>query len=252
MDKERILPEKDPLFENSVQRYTAPRMTHSSDRLIALQGIASRITETTGRDYVAGLWIHNTLPDSLLWHLNGTTDLPETRLDGVPTWSWGSVTAPILFSNDHDALSQTCLQLAGICERETDFKVPIANLEVRGPLTNVLLRFDTAGNYPFLERSTFHMQKLSRPKEQEGPEPVDIAEGLPQPQKLSIRTKSILAMKTFFNQVNRARRLRYARTKMSWHLSGLGPTSITLRCSYFAKVRLTSQEFPVLVCVSLC
>lgn len=70
--------------------YSKAELTLVSDRLPALSGIATRQHETTGDQYLAGMW-----REFLVYQLPWTLRHPEHRRiradSGVPTWSWASV-----------------------------------------------------------------------------------------------------------------------------------------------------------------
>lgn len=95
----------------SVKAYTARELTRKEDRLIALSGVADRISQLSGLSYVVGLWEEN-IVYNLLWVAVG--DLSDRRLDfyKAPTWSWASVNGPVdhLFSVGKS-----------ICDRATNF-----------------------------------------------------------------------------------------------------------------------------------
>lgn len=75
-------------------RYSYCDLTVSSDKLVAVAGIARRLCDFTGRDhnqYLAGLWREDLL-GQLLWYTFGeNTRCPEYR---APSWSWASLDGP--------------------------------------------------------------------------------------------------------------------------------------------------------------
>jgi len=81
-----------------VLNYSTTRLTKSSDRLVALAGIARSIQEILGGEYVAGLW-RKTLLTDLLWHAREpSAPMPSTAGSDMgsraaPSWSWASVDA---------------------------------------------------------------------------------------------------------------------------------------------------------------
>ncbi|KAM5351198.1 hypothetical protein ACJ41O_003921 [Fusarium nematophilum] len=88
-----------------VEQYTRRQLTFSSDRLVALAGLASRAHSTCPDvSYYAGLW-SDALPSTLLWVVDrpvkpeGQSDYPCERIQPsiAPTWSWASVTGYINF-----------------------------------------------------------------------------------------------------------------------------------------------------------
>jgi pterin-4a-carbinolamine dehydratase len=73
-----------------VAMYTSAKLTKSSDRLIAIYGIAKGIQgDEDTPEYLAGLWRHH-LPFDLLWCLEAE---PQNRPEEprAPSWSWGVV-----------------------------------------------------------------------------------------------------------------------------------------------------------------
>jgi hypothetical protein len=82
-----------------VRLYSSRLLTKSSDKLIALSGIAMRtqyklIEQGVDVDYIAGLWSGPYLVTGLLWYVSYST---TTRLDfyRAPSWSWASVDGTI-------------------------------------------------------------------------------------------------------------------------------------------------------------
>lgn len=78
-------------FHNSwfemIEQYSARSLTKSSDKLMAIAGVAALIQQTTKRTFVAGLW-KEALEFNLLWSTTPT----ERRSDRpVPSWSWASI-----------------------------------------------------------------------------------------------------------------------------------------------------------------
>ncbi|KAM7220140.1 Heterokaryon incompatibility protein (HET) domain containing protein [Rhypophila decipiens] len=71
--------------------------TKMSDRLVALQGLASQIQETTGRRYCAGLWLDDKLPASLLW-IASVYKVNRPADARAPSWSWASLDCAIEFN----------------------------------------------------------------------------------------------------------------------------------------------------------
>ncbi|KAJ8489004.1 hypothetical protein ONZ51_g3227 [Trametes cubensis] len=80
-----------------VGNYSCRSLSNSSDKLIALSGLAELFARALGSDYIAGLW-RITLPGDLLWKTRIPSDgsLPH-RPQGycAPSWSWASVDGPV-------------------------------------------------------------------------------------------------------------------------------------------------------------
>jgi hypothetical protein len=96
---------------NLVMDYTHRGMTKSKDRLVALAGVAKALSRHTKSEYWAGLW-SDAFTTGLLWSLShnerflmysevfDVTKLASIRHEQplVPTWSWASVTVPVMYA----------------------------------------------------------------------------------------------------------------------------------------------------------
>lgn len=92
------------MWRDFVKVFTGRKLTHETDRLPALTGIATAMSNHISGRYLAGLWEHQ-LDQNLLW----TTSQPEVSADAeqrtavlhnyAPTWSWACATGPIWFVN---------------------------------------------------------------------------------------------------------------------------------------------------------
>lgn len=76
-------------------QYSECALTHATDKLVAIQGIANRVSQATGDKFVAGLW-RSRIIEELCWvkdyPMMGTV---EWR---APTWSWVSTDGIIYYS----------------------------------------------------------------------------------------------------------------------------------------------------------
>ncbi|RYO71539.1 hypothetical protein AA0113_g1822 [Alternaria arborescens] len=93
------------LWKHIVEVYSRTQLTVSSDKLIALSGIARRFCEgnsklfTLPNKYIAGLWSQN-LESQLLWKVNelfrdGVFENPARRdATRAPSFSWASIDTP--------------------------------------------------------------------------------------------------------------------------------------------------------------
>ena len=104
-----------------IMDYTRRGITKTTDRMIALDGIAQAISNRTSNRYVAGLW-YNQLLIGLMWRIpwdknpgfyfwkqaeDSTLNFLSSRHDNhlAPSWSWGSVTFPVEWPFSYDASS---------------------------------------------------------------------------------------------------------------------------------------------------
>jgi hypothetical protein len=96
---------------NLVETYSTLALTFTTDRLPALSGLAQVMAATQGGSYIAGFWQRD-FPLALLWfpspkgrtigHESNCfqrdfTTKPRNR--EVPSWSWVSIEAPIVFTS---------------------------------------------------------------------------------------------------------------------------------------------------------
>ncbi|EPE30492.1 hypothetical protein GLAREA_03459 [Glarea lozoyensis ATCC 20868] len=95
-----------------VTMYTSADLTNTSDRLIAIYGIAQGIQDPQDPpNYIAGLWKHH-LPYDLLWHLD-TVPSPRPRYPRAPSWSWGAIDGRVTQS----------LLVPPVAKKEPDFHI---------------------------------------------------------------------------------------------------------------------------------
>jgi len=72
-----------------VKEYSERDLTMSTDKLVALSGIAEKTQMRTGRSYVAGIW-KETIHHDLLWRVGGRLT-PRPSGYRAPSWSWAAV-----------------------------------------------------------------------------------------------------------------------------------------------------------------
>ncbi|KAI1420262.1 heterokaryon incompatibility protein-domain-containing protein [Xylaria sp. FL1777] len=86
------------------ERYSGLKFTYSSDRLIALAGVAELgVQSGKGGKYLAGLW-ERSLAHQLCWKIIETHKRPDVYL--APSWSWISVFGTVRYSNRMDFSSR--------------------------------------------------------------------------------------------------------------------------------------------------
>ncbi|KAF8862041.1 HET-domain-containing protein, partial [Acephala macrosclerotiorum] len=71
-----------------VERYSRCKLTHLSDKLIAISGLARIAQSEINDEYVAGMW-KNDLELQLGWYAPTTGTRPSQYV--APTWSWASI-----------------------------------------------------------------------------------------------------------------------------------------------------------------
>ncbi|KAF1959164.1 HET-domain-containing protein [Byssothecium circinans] len=74
---------------NLVQLYSTANLTCSKDKLPALSGVARRIHEEGGGEYIAGLWQEQEIKAQLCWEVED----PRRKVEAyrAPSWSWASI-----------------------------------------------------------------------------------------------------------------------------------------------------------------
>lgn len=94
-------------WENVVRDYSRRGLTYKSDKLIAVQGLASSWGRKHGKTPHYGLFLED-MPQGLRWLWSGHEDSKLVRdVDGAPSWSWASVTGRVDFimSENEEAAS---------------------------------------------------------------------------------------------------------------------------------------------------
>ncbi|KAK8023898.1 hypothetical protein PG993_011964 [Apiospora rasikravindrae] len=79
-----------------IEQYSLARLTYTDDRLPALSGIATRQSEHSADQYLAGMW-RNNLAQQLLWSNSGKPEERPAR--PAPTWSWASIVSDVRSAN---------------------------------------------------------------------------------------------------------------------------------------------------------
>jgi hypothetical protein len=86
------------LWENFIFHYSRRKLSHDTDRLPALSGLAQRFQTRTLGKYAAGLWEKH-LHTQILWRPRTAGTKIRTRSSKyiAPTWSWASLSCGIYF-----------------------------------------------------------------------------------------------------------------------------------------------------------
>ncbi|PNP43181.1 hypothetical protein TGAMA5MH_05116 [Trichoderma gamsii] len=87
-------------WDDLMSRYSAARLTQSSDRLIAIEGLARSIQATTNDEYVVGMW-KEWIERQLAW--SPSEEFRPIANTSCPSWSWasgiGGVSLPLVWFN---------------------------------------------------------------------------------------------------------------------------------------------------------
>jgi hypothetical protein len=81
-----------------VTRYMTCGITKTSDRLVAMSGLARQVSTILNDDYIAGLWLSR-LVDCLPWHLQENEGAFRPSPYQAPSWSWASVEGKVEFAS---------------------------------------------------------------------------------------------------------------------------------------------------------
>lgn len=164
------------LWVHLIEDYTSRALTVSSDRPLAISGLAARIAPVMGNEYRAGHWVQY-LPLDLLWYVPYPIAGPEEYQ--APSWSWTSVNGPIVFSTRVPLISLDGVSLE-ILNVEAPLVDPVApfgavttgTIHARGRLLRILWTGDEAVT---VERNTvlFSTRSCTSRKRQVSPDSPD-------------------------------------------------------------------------------
>jgi len=137
-------------WQQSVQNFTRKLLTFATDRPAAISGVASR-SWWRGEPCVAGHWDNGAFISQLRWspdHRSEANFCDEHALSGAPSWSWLSVTQPIVWNmgedNDLEFISEIHIVEIDVMPSGPDpfgaFSSP-GKLVLRARLLDATLRF---------------------------------------------------------------------------------------------------------------
>jgi hypothetical protein len=93
--------------------YSKGLLTHQSDKLVAIAGIAEAIRNKTGDEYLAGLW-RKDLETQLCWRVEDSPSSLELDLAGVPSWSWLSLRGDIFMHPSRYILLESYIKVVDV------------------------------------------------------------------------------------------------------------------------------------------
>ncbi|KAM0247621.1 hypothetical protein ACHAQJ_009761 [Trichoderma viride] len=89
------------VWQTLVSHYTRRGLGWYQDKLLAISAIARKMSRSSNKTYMAGLWVEH-LGQLLLWHPNHGPDAKEKPCRHAtyvaPSWSWGSFSGEIDFT----------------------------------------------------------------------------------------------------------------------------------------------------------
>ncbi|RSL58395.1 hypothetical protein CEP54_007793 [Fusarium duplospermum] len=74
--------------------FTRRAITHESDRLPAISGVAAALASPMGMEYIGGMW-KGMLGNTVCWSVD-TPGTSRHKTYYAPTWSWASVVGPVM------------------------------------------------------------------------------------------------------------------------------------------------------------
>ena len=103
-----------------VSKYTLGALTRSSDKLVAIDGIATQIALSSGLNYTFGLW-KEFLVYNLLWSVE-IPSRPDSRIlgNGSPSWSWASLNGVVRYQHEAELADLECVASAHVVATETE------------------------------------------------------------------------------------------------------------------------------------
>lgn len=144
-----------------VKMYSPKRLTYTSDKLLAIAGLAkqylsrNRLRED---DYLVGMWKPQ-LPHALLWRVEQGRRPAKYR---APTWTWASIDGEVKYPEPSTTTRETCVEIIDLdvsykpANNNFGLVEPGARMKVRGFMARGLLRrtHDYWGRTPCVVRCT--------------------------------------------------------------------------------------------------
>ena len=123
------------LWKGIVELYSTKRLTYTSDKLVALSGIAKLMEQALDDQYCAGLW-RKRLVTQLFWSCEEEERRPRPKPYRAPSWSWASLDGRIKLSMYNGSFYSEVTTLVKI----TDCKVESAADDTTSSVTGGIIR----------------------------------------------------------------------------------------------------------------
>ncbi|KAH7377669.1 hypothetical protein BKA66DRAFT_153761 [Pyrenochaeta sp. MPI-SDFR-AT-0127] len=165
------------------ERYSLMKMTVPGDKLVAIQGIAQRLSQTNGDALACGLWKERLIPQ-LLWMvdpLRFTIGPPATHWR-APSWSWASQSRPMRhvahIDCDNGQAKASVERIEVVAHASGQLKSAL--LTLRGRVVEAKLEFETAAIRFSNEDAVAHLTCKDKTVQLRGPF-LDICDESPTP-----------------------------------------------------------------------
>jgi hypothetical protein len=99
MFEDKVLEDKYFLWYEMVRDDTRRKLSHDSDRLLAIAGLAETFSKRVQSTYLAGIW-NDDLPRGLLWqgmHREMNKPIQATAQLSTPSWTWAHYAGPVSY-----------------------------------------------------------------------------------------------------------------------------------------------------------
>jgi Heterokaryon incompatibility protein (HET) len=117
-----------------INHYSQRKLTRSSDKLVAIGGLARLVHETSKDEYLGGMWRKN-LEMQLCW-TSGVQNQSKSETYTAPTWSWASSNAHVIPAEEDDGREEP----DHLCIKIIEAKVHPALSNTFGGITAGVLR----------------------------------------------------------------------------------------------------------------
>ena len=126
------------LWKGIAELYSTRRLTYTSDKLVALSGIAKLMEQALDDQYCAGLW-RKRLVTQLFWSCEEEELRPRPKPYRAPSWSWASLDGRIELSMYSESFYTEVKTLINI----TDCKVESTADDTTSSVTGGILRLSS-------------------------------------------------------------------------------------------------------------
>jgi hypothetical protein len=153
-------PSRDDLTSwcQTISIYSKADLTYTSDKMIAISGVARNFQERFPDQYLAGLWKGN-LGRQLCWAVQQRDTKPETKptVYRAPSWSWASTDQPVSWKLLSTVDVSTSKPNQDVLVRLLYFNSIPVGIDLLGQLKDAKLELACG---PILKETFFHVYRL--------------------------------------------------------------------------------------------